>query len=470
MSKLWTTISFALLFPLSQQAFAMNDDCHLAQRAELIVHARLHFQQKTLMNPTTKKEYRVPVRLEILDVLKKGIEEPKQVELTDVYTDTNPDWDATAWMKKYKELDGKEVLVFLCKTYLRIPVTDPQKDDEYSPMYFLAPFGGFVYDPSQDSLRLYSPSAAQTVHDCLWAPTPTPPPVPEWALKGIEKANFSFIKTAVHRQDNDMDIGPSLNGEKIEIPKKVQAVLQAEAKEDFGSLVKFIAQNPDGSNFTENEFWKNYAPHPLETYKPVYLVKTPNGLEVYVLMNLRSGVYGGWSYGLLLYDPKADRVSGNITWLSGKWLDGLGKDLKMFEGDRCLEKPFITFDDINSDGRMALVVEERVHNGNMNNAGIYHYFFIEKDLSIKEILELEARLLNLSDETTWFYRRIAARKENEITVEVTLEGDGKNPIPVGSVVLQSGGNDTPFKMVHKNVKNGKYKDFMFISEDDEYFR
>ncbi len=470
MSKRQAVGTIFLLFFLAQRVFAISDDCLLAEKSVLIVRARLHIQQKNLLNPTTKKEYRVPIRLEIIDVLKKGDEGLKQVELTDVYPDTNPKWDADVWMKKYRVFDGKDVLVFLQKTYLRIPVADPQKDDSFVPMYYLTPFGSFVYDPSPDALRLYSASAAKTVHDCLYAPTPTPPPVPEWALKAIEKTDFSFIKTAIHRPDNDMDIGPSLKGKKVEIPKKIRAVLQTEAKEDFGGLVKFIAQDSEGSGVKEDEIWDYYGLHPLKTYGPVYLVKAPNGLEVYVLMNLRSGSMGGWSYGLLLYDPKTGKASKSATWISGKWLDGLDKDLRMFEGDRCLTKPMISFDDINSDGQKALVVEERVHNGTMVNAGIYHYFFIEKDLSLKEVLELEARLLNLNDESTWFYRRITARKKNELTVKVTLEGDGKSSTPIGTIVLKSDGNDAPFKMDHKNVTNGEYKDFMFFSEDDEYFR
>jgi hypothetical protein len=464
MPKRWAVLSLLALLFLSPRAFAaITNDCQLTRNAELIVRAKVYFQTRKIRNPSLSKDVQVPLRLEILHIYKKSLHAPKIAEVMDnYYVELDPKWDSAAWVKACQAWDGKEVLAFL--SWMASPDGSPHQEMFYLPPSDLTkPLAG----PSPGALRLYSASAAQTIEDCLRTnANPPEAPVPDWAVKALSKMDFSFINTAVHRRDNDMDItGPSREGEQVKIPLKVQAVLQSAAKADLKDIVQLIADDDQNGSFSNWHFTEKDIPDPRKTYGPVYLVKAPNGLEVYGMMDLKT--LGGWSYGFVLYDPKTDRAGADMDWISGRWLDDRDLEEAVPGGHHLLERPFVSFDDLYSDGRTALVVEEREHNGTIVNGAAYNYFCMEPDLSLKEVLTFEPRLLNFSHTQYWFLRKITARKRNELTVTITMESEGEAPQPVGTVILRSKGGDKPFRVIHKVVKNKRY-DYYVAPWNDPY--
>lgn len=274
----------------------------------------------------------------------------------------------------------------------------------------------------------------------------------------LSQSGFSFLNKAIERNDNDIDIKLSLEGKKNDIPQKVKLLIQEEIKPES------VNQQGGGNGPTKKD--SSY----LKNFGPVYLIKAPNGLAVYVLMDHTDMAYGGWSYGLILYDPKADQAGTKIEWISGKWFQGLSKDLKLFDKDQSLKKPLIAFQKNVFDDSSELVAEEYVHNGNTVSGAVYHYFFIGTDLSLKEVLELEVRSINEIDQDSWFVRKIVKRKKSELTIEVTLEKKGEKSVVVGSLLMKSNGAGSPFEIVNKILKNKQYKNFLYASDDDDYSR
>lgn len=124
MPKSWSVGFLFLLFLPAQQAHSDSDDYNLVKYSEVIVRGRLHYQTKIMKYPNAREEYPVPFRLEITQVFKETVQEPKEIEITDNYWDMCHTDDSLALTKKFQALDGKDVMAFL----IRIP---PGRDLKY---------------------------------------------------------------------------------------------------------------------------------------------------------------------------------------------------------------------------------------------------------------------------------------------------------------------------------------------------
>ena len=135
-----------------------------------------------------------------------------------------------------------------------------------------------------------------------------------------------------------------------------------------------------------------------------------------------------------------------------------------------LEKPFVSFDDLDQDGQPELVVEERVHNGTMYNAVVYHYFKINPDLSLLRLLALETRLIDLfsEDKGGTIVRKITKLGPNRIKVVAMLQIPNQEPQNLGEVILSRQNSGAPYQVLSRHPINYDYEELLITaSEEDE---
>ena len=143
-----------------------------------------------------------------------------------------------------------------------------------------------------------------------------------------------------------------------------------------------------------------------------------------------------------------------------------------------MKRPYVFFEDVNQDREPEVVIQERVHNGTMYNAVIYHYFNIGGDLSLKRLLALETRLIDLfsKNESGFIIRTIEKLSPNQIKLRVHLEGKADPTLrtPVGEVLLESPHAAAPFTIKSETVLIEKYAGLLVTGsegeEEDQFIR
>lgn len=119
-------------------------------------------------------------------------------------------------------------------------------------------------------------------------------------------------------------------------------------------------------------------------YGRVYRFRGPGERFVYVYRLLdRSSVY---DFFVMVYDPKARRVTHRPLRISGRWMRE-----KHFEQASAgpVTGRVISFDDLDLDGRPEVVVQEVWHCGTECGSVIYRYLHVERDLSLSQIAARE---------------------------------------------------------------------------------
>jgi len=136
-----------------------------------------------------------------------------------------------------------------------------------------------------------------------------------------------------------------------------------------------------------------------------------------------------------------------------------------------MQRPYVFFDDLNQDQEPEIVIQEQVHNGSLYNGVVYHYFFIGADLSLKEILALEARLIDiLSEKESGLIIRIVEKLgPNRIKILVRTEGSigAKRSTPVGEILLEAPDADSPFAIKSKIAFVEKYEGLLVTGSEDD---
>ncbi len=281
-----------------------------------------------------------------------------------------------------------------------------------------------------------------------------PPPLPPWAKNLISKTGFSFLKTATESKTNDFDCFGNPDGPKILLPEKVRIVFEEEAKKDFEDLVQYNV------NIKQAE---EDMPDPQKVFGPIYIVRGFDNIAVYGLHVNGWGSVGdsiGNLFCFVIYDSKKEKIVKEPIWTSLRWVD------------LSFENPFVSFEDITGDGDKEIVVQEVLHNGTETSA-LYYYYSICTDFSLKEILDLETRLTPVGDWWDEGYtsidRKIIGHQKNQITVEVTMKGDDKPIIDIGTMILKRDNAYSPFKIFQKNVKtkDGVLKELLYINAGND---
>jgi hypothetical protein len=251
---------------------------------------------------------------------------------------------------------------------------------------------------------------------------------------------------ALATEDNDIRIAgddrPS--GKPVPMPLPVVQQIRNEAK-------AVLARVPAGT--ADDLTCKDLLP---DTYR----ISEQQGRQLFV-----AHVYVGLDIGyfcFILYDPATGKVTQHPPEMSAKWTEGFGAK------DELMKPPFVSTADLFRNRQPQIVFEERVHNGDVYNAVIYHYFAVGPDLSLIRILALETRLLALDPNDGLFVRELTHVSDFRLrldTFKVDKKGSSKRT-ELGYVLLGSSSPDTPFHVLERHPVDPKKFDCLVTCMDE----
>jgi hypothetical protein len=253
---------------------------------------------------------------------------------------------------------------------------------------------------------------------------------------------------AVVTANNDFTIDERPVGKEVLLPSPVALKI--------GSLV-----DKAYSQFKDKPSKRRYFPR-NSFFGPIFRITAPGKRELYVFR--RTGPMGADFFFFILFDPMTKRITQNPPCIYAKWMkrDDWGAELR---------KPLLSFEDVDGDGQQEYLVQERVHNGTMYNAIVYHYYHVSSDLDLRPILAVETRLLDLFTEEQGgvITRTVQTLGKGKIRLDVSLDCK-KQPLhrELGSVVLRSPKPGSPFAIVERTVLDSAYASALVTaSEEDE---
>jgi hypothetical protein len=259
--------------------------------------------------------------------------------------------------------------------------------------------------------------------------------------------------TAIVTQENDLSLDEKPKGELVIVPEAVQQVISRIAKKAFENWKSAFQGSGDPLRYFEMKL--------EDVYGMVVSIEAPEKKNLFIFQE--NGLFGTIFYHLILFDPRTNTVTQSPPRIYGKWMQGglWGAELL---------KPLISFDDLDQDGRPEIIVQERVHNGTMYNAAVYHYFKVGPDMSLHRILALETRLIDLYTEDSGglIIRRVTKLAPNQVKLDTFLEAEHREPQLLGEVVLIRDGGYSAFQVSSRHIINPRYKDLLITgSEKDE---
>jgi hypothetical protein len=134
-------------------------------------------------------------------------------------------------------------------------------------------------------------------------------------------------------------------------------------------------------------------------------------------------------------------------------------DLKWAElisDEAYLKRPYVKAEDITGDGKPELVVEEQVHNGNMYNGVVYHYYEIGQDMALHHIFALETRVFDIRSEegpeNAFFVRKLESKRKGRIRIRTSIDSKSKSEL-LGSVDLVQTAPGKAFKVLKRRCAN-----------------
>lgn len=257
---------------------------------------------------------------------------------------------------------------------------------------------------------------------------------------------------AVSPVRNDLYLDDTPNGQVSQLPAPVVSRIRA--------LVK-----------TSMERWKGYGDPDFKLtgadfLGPIQRFATPYRFHLYVF-RLRQP-FGKDYYYFYLYNSETNTVTKAPPSIYAKWMNMVEPSVT--------ENPIVSFRDLDGDGNKELVVQERVHNGTMYNAIVYHDFRVRPDLTLQRMLALESQLVDLytENEDGIIIRTTETISLNELRLIATLEGRS-NTIRterLGEAILRRAGPERPYEVVSRRVFNEKYRELIvsaFGTNDDNQF-
>lgn len=255
---------------------------------------------------------------------------------------------------------------------------------------------------------------------------------------------------AIVTANNDFTTEEHPEGKEVAVPKTVVKKIKSLVNEAYSSV------KSDDRPFYPREYF----------YGNIFRISAPGGRELYVF--LRTGPLGGDYYFFILFDPTTNMVTKIPPCIFAKWMLGpaWGAELKGL---------LASFDDIDGDGKEECVIQERVHNGTMYNAIVYHYYYVLPDLSLSPILAVETRLFDLTTEDQHGVITRALQKigKGEIRLEVSLDCSIPTPLhrELGAVILRNPKPGEPFTIVQKTALVPDYSGLLITAsgEDESKF-
>lgn len=265
--------------------------------------------------------------------------------------------------------------------------------------------------------------------------TPRPEPleyhaVPDWAKAPLDSAFTAESEATLYS-----DVSAP---EKEPLPAEVAASIHKIVQDGYHGYIEIV-----------KEHGGRYLPM-AALYGPVFRLKAPNALNLYVFTLYPLGhhvTWGEWYY-FLLFDPGSRKVTRNPFSMPTSF-----KQSSLF----C--EPLVHFLDVNLDGRPELVIERTARNGTMYDAAIYHYFHVTEDMDLKLLMALEARVVDLfSGESGLVVRTFECLGKNRIKIDVHLQDPAGTPHHprVGTAILEAKDRTSAFQVVEKNIRAARY--------------
>jgi len=266
-----------------------------------------------------------------------------------------------------------------------------------------------------------------------------------------------LLRVAIVREDNDIGVSDDKSGNQVALPGIVGNKIHEVALKTYRERIEWIREHA-GPPF----------PKLKELYGPIFRVDAPHNRHLYVF-KLYDEVGGITTcYFLLLHDPHSNKLTKEPPCIYGRWTDVMNQG---GEDSRLMKRPYVFFDDLNLDKEPELVIEEQVHNGNLYNAAVYHYFHVGKDLSLTHLLALEARLIDPFSEkdSGMIVRKIKKLGPNRIKIVVSTESStGANKSEsIGEILLESPNARTPFVIKSKTVFVERYGGMLVTGSEGE---
>jgi hypothetical protein len=141
-------------------------------------------------------------------------------------------------------------------------------------------------------------------------------------------------------------------------------------------------------------------------------------------------------------------------------------------GDDLLDRPYLRFSKITSNGRLMLIVETYAHNGNLYNASEYHYLQIGSNLSLTQVLVLEHKDEVPIDVAGYkiprLERDITQAKAGHLHVIVKLfdlDNHTKHET-VGTFDLARTSANLPYHLISKKIKDKTFMDVLVSASDE----
>ncbi len=266
-------------------------------------------------------------------------------------------------------------------------------------------------------------------------------PSPAAAAKTVfDPATCHLAAFVTNDNDIRLDDDTRPHGRRVGIPQAVASQIYAAAK---GVLPK--TPGDDDGDFTCESLFPD-----------TYRISVTDKLYLFV-----SELYwapGARAFFLILYDRTTHAVTKNPLTVDSNWPQNFGAK------DPLVRRPFVSFADLFHDGKHQIVFEERVHNGNMYNGVIYHYFSIGSDLSLIPLLERETQLLAFDGDQAVFVRELEWIAPNRLKLE-TFRVSKSQRTSMGYVILESSPTGSPFRVVSRHPTNADKFDCLVTCMD-----
>jgi hypothetical protein len=183
-----------------------------------------------------------------------------------------------------------------------------------------------------------------------------------------------------------------------------------------------------------------------ELFPAVFMVAAPAHRELFIA-EIHPGL-GASLFFLILYEPVTREVTQDPPRVGAYWPQIFGAN------DPLVKKPLVSFADLFQNHSPQIVFEERVHNGNMYNAVIYHYFDVGPHLALTRVLARETRVLALDPSERMFNRELTQLSPTSLRLDTVAAcgTDSSRREELGYVILESPGPGVPFHVTLRHPK------------------
>jgi hypothetical protein len=207
--------------------------------------------------------------------------------------------------------------------------------------------------------------------------------------------------------------------------------------------------------------WAEAQQECADIFPPVFKVTGPEGLQLYVAP--RDFVLGNTVDYFFMYNPRTGAITKTPPLIYTKWWGG---------NDSLMKRPIVRMEPGTKGRFPRLIVEERTHNGTVYNAAVYRYFEIGRDMSLRQILAVEARAYFFGDGLT--ERKAIFLTPDRVRIDVTTRPPRKyGRVRSGRLLLQRTGNGQPFHVVGRTPRgdaDGLVTYCESAKSDDDFLR